>query len=383
MPIPLDYSTLRVIWWLLLGFILSGFAIMDGFDLGVGMLLHHVARTDTERRVVLNTIGPVWEGNQVWLVLGAGAIFAAWPDVYAVTFSGFYLPMLTVLLALILRPVSIKYRSKVTTCTAKNLCDVGIFIAGSVPALIFGMMMGNVIQGIPFHFDETLLPLYTGSIISLLNPFALLAGCLSISMLCMQGSLWLTLKTEGPIQLRAVHCAQITAFITVILFAVAGVWVEGYIGGHILTSEPLQNGVSNPLHKTVLVQTGAWLYNYSLQPLTILAPAAGFIGAIGALLFVRIKCHKKAWVAGALSIAGIIATVGISLFPFILPSSTHPEMSLTVWDASSSRQTLFIMLMASVIFVPLILLYTSWVYYVMRGKVTEKAVMTDKSGHYY
>jgi len=382
MPIPFDYSTLRIVWWLLLGVLLSGFAVMDGFDLGIGMLLHRVARTDMERRVVLNSIGAVWEGNQIWLVLGAGAIFAAWPDIYAVTFSGFYLAMLLVLLALILRPVGFKYRGKISHPLWKSVADAGIFLAGFVPALVFGIAVGNVIQGIPFYFDNAMLSIYTGSFTELLNPFALLAGCLSVSMLCMHGSLYLTIKTEGIIQYRAIHFSQIAAFITVILFAIAGIWVDGYISGYVFSSEPLINGVSNPLHKTIILKTGAWLSNYSRYPFSITAPAAGFLGAIAALLLVRVRCYKKAWVASAVSITGIIATVGVSLFPFILPSSSNPSMSLTIWDASSSHLTLFVMLTATVIFIPIILMYTSWVYYVMRGKITEKAILKNKSGYY-
>lgn len=382
MTIPIDYPTLRVIWWLLLGLLLTGFAIMDGFDLGIGILLPRVARTNIERRVVLNTIGAVWEGNQIWLVLGAGAIFAAWPAIYAVAFSGFYFAMLLVLLALILRPVGFKYRGKIDNDTWRAVWDACLFIAGFVPALIFGVAVGNVLQGVPYYFDDSLLPIYTGSFWALLNPFALLSGLLSISMLCMHGGIYLTLKTEGIIRSRAAIYSKFFAFVTVILFAAAGIWVEAFLKGFAFRSTPDLSGPSNPLHKTVIMQTGSWLNNYGLYPITLLAPACGFLGAIMAILLVRHKRYQTAWLASALSIAGIIATVGISMFPFILPSSTQPNMSLTVWDASSSQMTLFIMLVAALIFMPIILMYTSWVYHVMRGKVTEKNIKAGESNYY-
>ena len=171
--IPLDYATLRLIWWLLLGILLIGFAVMDGFDLGVATLLPAVARTDEERRIVLNVIGPVWEGNQVWLILGGGAIFAAFPPLYAVSFSGFYIAMFLILVALILRPVGFKFRSKVPDPRWRAVWDWALFASGLVPSLVFGVAMGNVLLGVPFHFDDTLRVYYEGGLFGLLTPFAL------------------------------------------------------------------------------------------------------------------------------------------------------------------------------------------------------------------
>ena len=176
MPIPIDYETLRIIWWALLGILLIGFAIMDGFDLGTAILLPFMGRTDLERRMLINSVGPVWEGNQVWFILGGGAAFAAWPPLYAISFSGFYLAMLLVLLALILRPVAIKFRSKIDDDTWRTVCDIALFISGIVPALIFGVAFGNLLLGVPFHLDDELRAHYTGSFFGLLNPFALLCG---------------------------------------------------------------------------------------------------------------------------------------------------------------------------------------------------------------
>lgn len=378
---PIDYVTLRIIWWVLLGALLIGFAVMDGFDLGIGIMLHRVARTDNERRVVLNAIGPVWEGNQIWLILGGGAIFAAWPEIYAVSFSGFYFAMLLVLLALILRPVGFKYRSKLSYPAWRSAWDIGIFIAGLVPTLVFGIAIGNVLQGVPFHFDNSLQSYYTGTLLELFNPFAILCGLVSISMLLMHGGNFLSIKTNGDIQERAKNIARIGASLTILLFVIGGFWIS-QLKGYVITSPVSADGPSNPLHKVVTLQAGAWLDNYKHYTWMIAAPLAGIIGALLAILFASKRLFKCAWVMSALSITGIIATCGVSMFPFILPSSTQPNMSLLVWDASSSQLTLFIMLIATGIFLPIIVGYTSWIYYVLRGKVTDQYVQKNKNGVY-
>lgn len=376
-----DYPTLRVIWWVLLGVLLIGFAVMDGFDLGIGMLLPYVARNNNERRVTLNTIGPVWEGNQIWFVLGGGAIFAAWPILYAVAFSGFYFAMLLVLLGLIIRPVGFKYRSKIDNNTWRMLWDLGLFLAGFIPALIFGVAMGNVLQGVPFHFDNTLRDYYTGTFWGLLNPFALLSGVLSVTMLITHGATFLGIKTEGIIQQRARLVIILGAIFTIVLFAMGGYWLSHSMGYALVTAMP-HDGPSNPLYKQVGMQMGAWLNNYHQYPDTIYIPLIGFAGAVFALIFAVFRCFTLSWLMSAFCIAGIIATVGVSMFPFILPSSSNPSMSLMVWDASSSQLTLMIMFFATAIFMPLILFYTSWVYSVLRGKVTDEYIQDNQKNAY-
>jgi cytochrome bd ubiquinol oxidase subunit II len=377
---PLDYETLRVTWWLLLGVLLIGFAVMDGFDLGVAIWLPWLSKTDLDRRVLINSIGPTWEGNQVWFILGGGAIFAAWPMLYALSFSGFYLAMLFILLALILRPVGFKYRSKITHPTWRSFWDWALFIGGFVPALIFGVAVGNVLQGVPFHFDESLRAFYTGSFLGLLNPFALLCGILSVVMLAMHGAFFLNIKTEGYLQHRARTAARVCALLTMLLFIGGGLWVYQGGYGYSLTSILLHDGPSNPLYKTVVRQAGAWFLNYQAMPLAIIVPLLGIAGAFLALL--TAKKPSLAFICSAFSIIGIIATVGISMFPFILPSSTNPEQSLMVWDSSSSQLTLFIMLIATVIFLPLVLIYTAWVYRVLRGKVTVETIKNNQDTAY-
>jgi cytochrome d ubiquinol oxidase subunit II len=372
----LDYPTLRVIWWLLLGVLLIGFAIMDGFDLGTGILLPYVARTDGECRIVVNTVGPVWEGNQVWLILGAGAVFAAWPTIYAVAFSGFYLAMFVVLCALILRPVGFKYRSKLKNAGWRATWDWMLFLGGFVPALIFGVAVGNALLGAPFSFDETLRMTYHGSFFGLLSPFALLSGLVSVSMLAMHGGSFLAMKTAGPIAERARLATIAAALLLIVLFAAAGVWTAS-LDGYQISGTLAHDADSNPLGKTVLRAAGAWLANYRAMPWMIAAPVIGLLAAALAGMAARGRHPVIAFLLSGASVFGVVATAGVSMFPFILPSSFDPASSLTVWDASSSRTTLLIMLAAVILLLPIVLAYTAFIYRVMRGKVTADQVEAD------
>lgn len=375
----IDYSVFRIIWWLLLGVLLAGFAVTEGFDLGAMMLLGAVGRSDAERRIVINTVGPVWEGNQVWLVLGAGAIFAAWPTVYSVAFSGFYLAMFVVLLALIARPVSFKYRSKGDSQAWRNRWDISLMSVSFVIALIFGVAIGNVIQGVPFHFDQDMRVFYTGHFLQLLNPFALLCGLASVAMMVMHGGLYLAIKTEGVLQKRSLFYARLGALILIVLLMAGGLWLTQLKGYHLLSAIDL-NGPSNPLHKTVGLQIGQWLAHYQQYPILWSVPICSLLGAFVALLIARIA-PRLAFVGSALSILSVIALVGVSLFPFILPSSSHPSQSLLVFDASSSQLTLMVMLGATLVFIPIILAYTAWVYHVLKGKVNQHTIQQNPNAY--
>ena len=375
----LDYSTLRLIWWVLLGLLLIGFAAMDGFDLGIETMLPFVARTDLERRMVLETIEPVWEGNQVWLILAGGAIFAAWPQLYAVSFSGFYLAMFIILFALILRPVGFKYRNKRESTLWRTSWDWALFIGGFVPSLIFGVAVGNVLLGVPFRINDDMMIFYEGSFFALLNPFALLAGLMSVIMLAMHGCVWLCVKTSGTIADRARKYGTVFALLTVVFYIAAGLYLWKTGLGYRITSEIDPNGPSNPLFKTAVVEQGAWLANYLRYPALWTIPALGLFAPFVVILMLWLRRPGTALLFGKLAIFGVITSVGVAMFPFILPSSLDPGMSLTVWDSSSSHLTLFIMLVSTGIMLPIIMLYTSWVYYVLRGKVTESDM---EEGHY-
>ncbi|KRA55847.1 cytochrome d ubiquinol oxidase subunit II [Devosia sp. Root635] len=379
--IPLDYETLRLIWWLLLGILLTGFAIMGGRDLGVGALLPFAARTDAERRVLLNVVGPTWEGNQVWLILGGGAIFAAFPPLYAVSFSGFYLAMIVILLALILRPVGFKFRSKIKDDRWRATWDWVLFVGGFVPALIFGVAVGNVLLGAPFHLDDTMRAFYTGNFFMLLTPFALLCGLVSLGMIVTQGAAVIAGRTTGPLAERARTYGSLAGIVTILLFALAGVWIAFGIDGYAITSAVDGNAAINPLGKSVTLTRGGWLANYELYPWMIAGPVLGFAGLAGAVIGLQARLRLVTLLASSVAIAGIVATAGLSLFPFLLPSSTVPEASLTLWDASSSHLTLFIMLLVTVFFLPIILLYTAFVFRVMRGTVSTQSLEKNPNAY--
>ena len=376
----MDYEMLKLIWWLLVGVLLIGFAVMDGHDMGVGALLPFVGRNDVERRVVINTVAPHWDGNQVWFITAGGAIFAAWPLVYATAFSGFYWAMMAVLWALFFRPVGFDYRSKLQNPNWRNTWDWGLFIGGAVPPIIFGVAFGNLLQGVPFQFDDTLRSSYTGTFWQLLNPFALLSGVVSLSMIVFQGANFLMLRTEGEIYRRVKAASLIFGVATFVTFALAGLWVMNGIEGYAITSHVDPNALPDPLDKTVVREVGAWMHNYAQYSWAKWVPIAAFAALIAGILAGRMDKPGLAFVASSVACGGIIGTAGVSMFPFVMPSSLDPRSSLTVWDSVSSEMTLGLMLGATVIFMPLIIFYTSWAYRVMRGKVTVEYIKAhDKS----
>ena len=334
----LDYATLKVIWWILVGVLLVGFAIMDGHDMGVGTLLPFVGKTDNERRVVINTVGPHWDGNQVWFITGGGAIFAAWPLVYATAFSGFYWAMLAVLWALFFRPVGFDYRSKIDNPTWRKTWDWGLFVGGAVPPLIFGVAFGNLLEGVPFHFDNNLASYYTGSFWALLNPFALLCGVVSTAMITFHGAIYLAHRTEGAIGIRSRNASYIFGTLLILTFSIAGIWLWKAIPGYVIETAVSPGGLPNPLGKSVIRETGAWLQNYQRYPLTILLPLIVYAMEPISMLLVSRGKTLLAFVASSLAIVGVIGTAGVSMFPFIMPLST-PVGRTRSWLAKSLLHT--------------------------------------------
>jgi cytochrome d ubiquinol oxidase subunit II len=376
-----DYATLKLIWWLFVGVLLVGFAILDGYDLGVGALLPFVGRTDAERRIVIRSVSATWEGNQVWFITAGGAIFAAWPLVYATAFSGFYVALILTLFALFFRPVGFEYRSKLADPRWRNAWDWALFVGGAVPALIFGVAFGNLLQGVPFHFDADQRVFYTGSFWGLLNPFALLAGVVSLAMLTMHGAIFLQLRTEGALQDRARSAALLCGLVFLGAFALTGVWVASSLPAFRIASMPDANSAFMPLAKTVERSAGGWFGNYSRYPWTIAAPVVAFGATLVALALSRARRPGSAFVLSSLGVAGVILTAGLALFPFIMPSSSDPKSSLTLYDAVSSHRTLQIMFWVVLIFLPIIIAYTSWAYRVMRGTVRESTLQEEAGYH--
>ena len=378
----IDYEILKLVWWLLVGVLLIGFAITDGFDMGVGALLPFLGKNDDERRVIINTVGPHWDGNQVWFITAGGAIFAAWPAVYAAAFSGFYIAMLLVLFALFFRPVGFDYRSKIADPRWRTTWDWGLFVGGAVPALIFGVAFGNLLQGVPFELSEYLRPTYTGSFWGLLNPFALVCGVVSLSMLVMHGAIWLQMRCEPIIAERASRAAQLFALILFVTFALGGLFIAYWVDGYTIVSMPDGGAQSNPLAKEVIHGQGSWLGNFSQYPWMIFAPAVGFLGALGTFLMARMERPGWGFLFSSLAMTGVILTAGFAMFPFVMPSITEPGSSLTLYDAASSHLTLTVMFWAVAVFLPVVLLYTLWTYRAMWGRVTVQQIRENSHSAY-
>jgi len=376
-----DYEALRFIWWLLVGVLLIGFAIADGFDLGVCALVPVIGKTNSERRVMINSIAPHWDGNQVWLVSAGGALFAAWPLVYATSFSGFYFAMIVTLAALWLRPLGLDYRSKIESSKWRNNWDIAISVSGFVPPVIFGVAFGNLLQGVPFSLSDFMMPTYYGSFFGLLNPFALVCGLVSLSMFLLMGTTWLQMKTTDNVHERARTITQIAAIATMVLFVAAGFWIQN-IDGYTVKGSIDTLASSNPLGKEVIRETGAWMTNFTTYPLMWIAPALGVFMPLLVILATRINRGGFAFLTASLTSAGVILTAGFTMFPFIMPSSLEPSHSLTMWDSTSSEITLQIMTVVAAIFVPIILCYTAWTYYKMYGRLDDKFIEENKNSLY-
>ena len=378
----IDYEFLRIIWWVLVIVLLIGFSVTDGFDMGVTALLPVAGKKEVEKRIMINSIAPHWDGNQVWLLTAGGAIFAAWPIVYSVAFSGFYIALFLVLAALFFRPIGFEYRAKIDNPTWRAVWDWGLFAGGFVPALVFGVAFGNLLQGVPFELNELSQVTYTGSFFALLNPFALLCGVLSLAMLVTHGANWLQMKTTAELRNRARAITQIGALVTLITFVLAGVWLS-FKEGYVVTSVLDHFAPSSPASgKEVAVEVGAWFKNFNETPALWIFPVLVVIGALLNVVASKANRCGFAFFFSVLTMAGVIITAAVSMFPFVMPSSTHPAQSLLMWDATSSELTLTLMFYLALVFVSISLLYTIWSYYKMFGRLDESFVEDNKNTLY-
>jgi len=382
-----DYETLKFIWWCLVGFLFIGFAITDGMDMGVGGLLPFVAKSDVESRVVINTVGAHWDGNQVWFITAGASLFAAWPLVYATAFSGFYFAMMLTLFSLFLRPLAFDYRSKIDSLKWRTNWDKALFVGSMVPPLVFGVAFGNLLQGVPFSFDSLMRVTYTGSFFALFTPFTLLTGVVSVAMVLMHGSTWLVMRTDANVAQRSANIGRVVSIVLSLCFALAGVMVWQSVDGYLVVSAIDTIGQAQPTIKEVTTGSGAWLHNYIESPILWLVPAVGIIMP----MFVSLLLGRKgkgmsvkvfSFIASSLSIVSIILTAGIAMFPFVMPSSSQPNHSLLMWDAVSSEGTLNLMLIVVGIFVPIILGYTIWCYKKMWRTVTIAEIEENKHTAY-
>lgn len=382
---------LQVLGWLAVGLVMTIFALTAGFDFGAGILLPLVGKTDGERRTVINTVGPTWDGNQVWLITAGGAIFAIWPRVYAASFSGLYFGFLLVLWALFFRPVAFEYRSKIQSVRWRHFWDNALFFGSLVPPLIIGVAVGNLFLGLPFQFDPISLRFFYGhqmhdafavlDLLRLLRPFALLCGLVSVLMMMMHGAAYLFLRTSGEITHRCQKIIQWTSTLMCLLFLLGGIWLAWGISGFHLESPAANTAFNNVVTQTV----GGWLANYKRWPLMVVAPCLGVIGALGALVFARRWQPRAAFISSVCSIVGILFTFGLSLFPFIMPSTVAPNQSLLVWNASSSVLSLLGILITAVVMLPIIFIYTTFVYRKIWGRDTKlnPQVIAEKTYELY
>ncbi len=336
----MDHETLALIWFVLLGLLLVGYAILDGFDLGVGMMHLVIPRSDEERRLCLNSIGPLWDGNEVWLVTFGGAMLAAFPEAYASVFSGFYTAFMLLLYALIFRAVSIEFRSKRPGRGWRRFWDVNFTLGSGLATLLFGVAIGNLMIGIPLDERGD----FVGTTVGLLNPYALLVGLLVIAMFAMHGTLYLNLKTEGELQRRTRVWMWRTYFAFLVLFLAVTAWT--------------------------LVAIPRATANLAATPVLWLIPLASFVAVAHIPRAIRRGAPSAAFAGSCITIAVLVFLLGAALFPNLVNSSPNPEWSLTIYESASSAKTLGIMLLIAAIGMPVVLTYTFIVYWTFRGKVS-------------
>jgi cytochrome d ubiquinol oxidase subunit II len=339
---------LNSIWFVLIAVLFIGYFLLEGFDFGVGILMPFLSRDDTDRRVVINTIGPFWDANEVWLLTAGGAMFAAFPHWYATLFSGFYLALFLILLALIVRGVGFEFRAKVATPRWRQACDAGIFIGSALPALLWGVALTNIIQGVPIDAHKQ----FTGTLFTLLNLHALLGGLVSLLVFTLHGAAFLALRTDGDMQVRARRCARQLWWPTAIVTLAFAVY--GY------------------------TQT-TFLHRYGIVPGSL--PVLTIAGFAASAMFLRLERDGWAFAATGFTILMGATVAFAGLFPRVMPSTIDVAYDLTIYNASSSPMTLTVMLVVALLFVPLVLAYQAWSYWVFRQRVTRSAITGLSASH--
>jgi cytochrome d ubiquinol oxidase subunit II len=339
---------LQGIWFFLWGLLWAVFFMTDGFDFGIGVLYPFLGKNDTDKRIMINSVGPLWNGNEVWLITAGGVTFAAFPLLYSIMFSSLYSGLMLILFALILRGVAFEFRSKVDTKSWRNVWDISIFLGSILPAVLFGVTFANIFKGLPINKSG----IYEGSFFDLLNLYGILGGLLFLILFMFHGSLWLSIKTEGDLNQKAVSAS-------------VKIW-------------PLL------LISAVIFLVASWFYtklydNYLSNPVLFLDILLTVAALLAARFFIKKKEFFKAWISSSVVIIGAVFFGIIGLYPNMLPSSINPEFSITAYNASSSHLTLKIMLVVVIIFIPAVIAYQAWAYYLFRGKVTKEDLSYDES----
>ncbi|GAD33640.1 cytochrome bd-type quinol oxidase, subunit 2 [Microbacterium sp. TS-1] len=333
---------LAYVWFFIVGVLFVGYFVLDGFDFGVGMSLPFLGKDNVSRRQIINTIGPVWDLNETWVIVAGACLFAAFPEWYATLFSGFYLPLLLILIALILRGVSFEYRHQRDDATWRKRFDLMIVVGSALPAFLWGVAVANIVQGVPIDADKE----FTGTLFTLLNPYGLLGGVVTLLLFFTHGVYFVALKTDGDVRAQARRLATKSGLLTLVAAAVFLAWT-------VLSSMQAQA---------------------PLLPLVFVTAALAAVMLIGAILANARGREGWAFAGGAGTVMFAVLTLWLSLFPNVMPSSTDPAWNLTIENASSTDYTLTIMTWAAVIFLPLVLLYQGWTYWVFRKRVTRARI---------
>ena len=369
-----DLEALRLIWWALLGVLMLGWVLCEGLTLGVVMLLPLLDIGAEERPQLLKIIAPSSLGNLAWLVVLVTVLFAAWPIVYAISMSSFYLLLWLVLLALLIRPLALYFLDACDDVQWQRYGHKLLVASGLVPGALFGLLIGNLLKGIPFHLDSDMRILFLGDFAGLFNLFAMLVAATTLALLVMYGAMFLQLKTTDALQQQAKAITLRAGVAFLVLFAAAGMWITHLEGYHI-SSEIFSNAVSNPLAKFVKRGEGLWLDNYEHLPILWGIPTLAFIGAIATLLLAH--WHKTYWalLSCAVCVTMVMLTFGVSLFPFLLPSNISLNSSLTIWDSSASQITLQSLLWVGIFALPLMLICSRWVFWLFADHKCSPAVV--------
>ncbi len=380
----LDYNFLQIIWWVLIGIVLIIYATTAGYDAGVTMIMPFL-RHETDRRVVLNTSAPVWDGNMTWIVFAGGGLFVVWPVVYSTAFSGCYAAMLCILWAFFFRATGFDYRGKINKHLWRRFWDIGLFVSGALPVFIFGLLLGNCLLGMPFHFDaKTFRSFYSGNFGQLFSFFSVLTAIISVVMTLMHGAAYIQRRTESHLREMAHKLFYVFSVLILISFTIAGFWVAYQIKGYVLVSSAA-NPTLYPLDNVVTQNTGAWIKSYLTYPWKFYPPVIAYLSLFLALWANYRRRIVLCFWASAIAIGGIIATAGATLFPFIMPSSTHINESLTVWNATSSQYALNVMLYVGVVLLAIILCYKIFAFHTLwsRKKTITRADIEGNDPSYY
>ncbi|MCF6765659.1 cytochrome d ubiquinol oxidase subunit II [Thiotrichales bacterium 19S3-7] len=372
------YTIVQIISWVAIGLIMYLVLATVGFDFGAGMLARFVGKTDQERRAIINVVAPTWDGNQVWLITAGAGIFAIWPRAYAASFSGLYLGMLAVLFGLFLRPVAFEFRSKIKSAKWRSFWDWMLVIGSFIPMLIIGVAVGNLFLGLPFQFQPGSLRFAYGqgaqiapeaagfSLIMLLKPYALVTGLFAVVIAIMQGASYCAIRTDGILRKRFNRIKILSSMLFILLFAILGLWlfvIVGYMWQPSSILSSYSDAIYHPLNGQIVTRSvGAWFHNYISYPWMAIAPIIAFIGGFGVMIMTKKNKEIASFIFSLLACLGVIFTFGFTLFPFLMPSSIAASESLTLFNASSSMVSLIGILVVAVIMLPIIFIYTTFVY---------------------